>query len=245
MNKQNGITLIALIITIIVMLILVGVTINVALNGGLIEKARTAGEQTQKQVEKEELITIAIGAYSSKNDSVLLSELTSEIDTTKFKYDSGKSVENSTYVVEGVKSGIFWEINLKSAEVKEYKEPVGGGDQDSASEPVTEIDQSIVPDIAAHYNEMVGIGDSSIRKADNGSYGDSWKRINGDLHTYYILTVEDASKGNPLIYDNKLVVADFANQQVISFEDSGIESSFGITATQIQTELNSILNPGT
>ena len=65
MNKQNGITLIALIITIIVMLILVGVTINVALNGGLFDKAKTAGEQTQKQVEKEELITAMVGAYNS------------------------------------------------------------------------------------------------------------------------------------------------------------------------------------
>ena len=35
LKKQNGITLIALIITVIVMLILVGVTVNVALNGGL------------------------------------------------------------------------------------------------------------------------------------------------------------------------------------------------------------------
>ena len=47
-NKQNGITLIALIITIIVMLILVGVTINVALNGNLFGKAETAKTETQK-----------------------------------------------------------------------------------------------------------------------------------------------------------------------------------------------------
>ena len=46
-NKQNGITLIALIITIIVMLILVGVTINVALNGGLFGKAKDATFKTK------------------------------------------------------------------------------------------------------------------------------------------------------------------------------------------------------
>ena len=39
LKNKKGITLIALIITIIVMLILVGVTINVALNGGLFETA--------------------------------------------------------------------------------------------------------------------------------------------------------------------------------------------------------------
>ena len=113
-TTQKGITLIALIITIIVMLILVAVTINVALNGGLIEKARTAGEQTQKQVEKEELITIAIGAYSSKNDSVTLSELTGAISTEKYEYDSGKSNEDK-YVVKGKKSGTIWQIDLKTA----------------------------------------------------------------------------------------------------------------------------------
>ena len=47
MKKQNGITLIALIITIIVMLILVGVTINVALNGGLISTTQKAAKETE------------------------------------------------------------------------------------------------------------------------------------------------------------------------------------------------------
>ena len=64
-NKENGITLIALIITIIVMLILVGVTINVAISGGLFDKAKIATEQTQKQVSKEQLISTMVGAYDS------------------------------------------------------------------------------------------------------------------------------------------------------------------------------------
>ena len=58
MKKQNGITLIALIITIIVMLILVGVTINVALNGGLFKKAETATKQTEEQAILEEMLSM-------------------------------------------------------------------------------------------------------------------------------------------------------------------------------------------
>ena len=54
-TSQKGITLIALIITIIVMLILVGVTINVALNGGLFQKAETATYQTEASLVKEQL----------------------------------------------------------------------------------------------------------------------------------------------------------------------------------------------
>ena len=46
-NDQKGITLVALIITIIVMLILVAVTISIALQGGLFDKARTASKETR------------------------------------------------------------------------------------------------------------------------------------------------------------------------------------------------------
>ena len=53
MKGQKGITLVALIITIIVMLILVGVSISIALNGGIFEKARTASEDTLKAQLKE------------------------------------------------------------------------------------------------------------------------------------------------------------------------------------------------
>ena len=58
MKGQKGITLVALIITIIVMLILVAVTISVAMNGGLFTRARDAREQTIEQQAKE-AITLA------------------------------------------------------------------------------------------------------------------------------------------------------------------------------------------
>ena len=67
-KKEKGITLIALIITIIVMLILVAVTINVALNGGLFDKAKTASDQTQRQAIKEQLIATMIGAYDDNGN---------------------------------------------------------------------------------------------------------------------------------------------------------------------------------
>ena len=53
--EQKGITLIALVITIIVMLILVGVTISMAINGGLFGYAKKATKDTesQKQAEQE------------------------------------------------------------------------------------------------------------------------------------------------------------------------------------------------
>lgn len=46
MKEQKGITLVALVITIIVMLILVGVSITVVLNGGLFTNAKDAANNT-------------------------------------------------------------------------------------------------------------------------------------------------------------------------------------------------------
>ena len=65
MKKQNGITLIALIITIIVMLILVAVTISVALNGGLFERGRTASEKTQQEALREQAEVAKTNLYAN------------------------------------------------------------------------------------------------------------------------------------------------------------------------------------
>ena len=68
LKNQKGITLIALIITIIVMLILVGVTINVALNGGLFEKAETATKETEEKAILEEMLAMMEITYEGKFD---------------------------------------------------------------------------------------------------------------------------------------------------------------------------------
>ena len=64
LKENKGITLIAQKITIIVMLILVGVTINVALNGGVFQKAEQAKTQTQKETDQEELQLAVVAALN-------------------------------------------------------------------------------------------------------------------------------------------------------------------------------------
>ncbi|MGN1270492.1 MAG: hypothetical protein ACI4UX_00615 [Clostridia bacterium] len=56
MKKGKGITLIALIITIIVMLILVGVTVTVAINGGLFKISKESASKTEQKVLEEQNI---------------------------------------------------------------------------------------------------------------------------------------------------------------------------------------------
>ncbi len=65
-SNHRGITLIALIITIIVMLILVGVTISVSLNGGLFTTTKDAVNKTQVEADKEILQEGVIGALNEE-----------------------------------------------------------------------------------------------------------------------------------------------------------------------------------
>ncbi|MGN1301861.1 MAG: hypothetical protein ACI4U9_05015 [Clostridia bacterium] len=74
-TSNKGITLIALIITIIVMLILVAVTISMAINGGLFEKAGKAVGETENAINKEQGLAnggIEIGGvwYDSIDDYI-------------------------------------------------------------------------------------------------------------------------------------------------------------------------------
>ncbi len=80
MKNKKGITLIALIITIIVMLILVGVTVTVAINGGLFQKTKEAASKTQIEQEKEILTVAAIAAYNETTGKIEKSKLTAQLN---------------------------------------------------------------------------------------------------------------------------------------------------------------------
>lgn len=54
MKKQNGITLVALVITIIILLILAGISIAALSNQGLFQNATKAGEETNKAAKNEQ-----------------------------------------------------------------------------------------------------------------------------------------------------------------------------------------------
>lgn len=70
-GKQEGITLIALIITIIIMLILVAVTVNVAMDGNLFGKAEEAVDKTNAKVGKlQQDIDYYTGELNNASDRV-------------------------------------------------------------------------------------------------------------------------------------------------------------------------------
>ncbi len=82
-SNFNEITLIALIITIIVMLILVGVTISVALNGGLFTTAQSVATTTIIESEKEQLLS-AVVASMEDDAKVNFTKLDSNLPTSEW-----------------------------------------------------------------------------------------------------------------------------------------------------------------
>ena len=65
------------------MLILVGVTITVALNGGLFETANKAATETQKESERERLTEIALANYNvSEGKITSADDLASKIESS-------------------------------------------------------------------------------------------------------------------------------------------------------------------
>ena len=82
MKKEKGITLIALVITIIVLLILAGVTIaTLTGNNGLLTRSNEAKEETVKSTEMEEVQIAVVGASGkNKNGSYTNTDLQEELD---------------------------------------------------------------------------------------------------------------------------------------------------------------------
>ena len=143
--KKNGITLIALIITIIVMLILVGVTVTLAMKGGLFDTGRGATKDTQIQVDKETLQGAVVAAYNVETGEIesaqkILDNLPKlwTVDRTGsyictspnenvFIVDIKGNIKIPIEVPNGWNQGAIEDIVTETVDGKEYKVPIPVG----------------------------------------------------------------------------------------------------------------------
>ena len=108
-SKQNGITLIALVITIVVLIILAGISISALTgNNGIINQTQNAEEQTEIADEKERIDLSTIGAVGKEPRGELKrnyfnNELTAHIGKEGKDYSLSES-ENAPFVVEYLES---------------------------------------------------------------------------------------------------------------------------------------------
>ena len=75
LNKNKGITLVALVITIVILLILAGISISALTQTGLFGKAKQA-EQKSKEAEQNQ--TATLGSYEKELNKYIAEELTSD-----------------------------------------------------------------------------------------------------------------------------------------------------------------------
>ena len=101
-NYNNGITLVALVVTIVVLLILAGVTINLVIGqNGLISRAKEAREKTEEAKANENISFYEVTNYIKQTVGVSASGIT--------KDDYGKVVTN--YNADGKTWEIFYADN--------------------------------------------------------------------------------------------------------------------------------------
>jgi len=127
MKTQKGITLIALIITIIVMLILVGVSVSIALNTGLFKTTQGAAKNTQKAADAEQKLAegkIKIGdnwyaSYQDYLDGIVLETGIVLDEKAVLEVEEGYNAETTPKVTKEITislNGIEGEITLENTD---------------------------------------------------------------------------------------------------------------------------------
>ena len=187
--KEKGITLIALVITIIVLLILAGVSISMLTgDNGILTQAQRAKEMTEASSEEEYIQLLVIGYNIDKKT------YGEELKNVEFN-----TVENTTSIMDietGTTYGDGW-YYLKPEDVKDYELKNSYIIDYETGEYIkyNENKHEILT------NELLCISDGLVYSADpkNMTSGDSW----GDaiLHNFNEGDENSGWKGNALMFD--------------------------------------------
>ena len=222
-NRQNqGITLIALVITIVVMLILVGVTISVSLKGGLFSTAKEATAEMQIEIEKEQLLTATLGALG-RNGKVNFDDLDNNLPDGFTKISEGKyesSTGNKYQVTEDA------DINLVDENGEEEEE---------------ETETTVTPTIAITPETITGEIESGTTGTEVGTITATVSNVDGDL----VWSITPTDSGLELVdTDNANIKKITASKAV---ENATITVSYGtasdtcsVTVTEKEAETSTV-----
>ena len=135
-KEMKGITLIALVITIVVLMILAGVSINTVLgDDGIIKKAKEAAETTKRASAEEEMNRLVLEYQLAKNDETLESFLQEKVTEGRIDgvTDNGDGTITITKKVEGkdytitVKKPVAPTPSVKVGTIRVVSDSTGAG----------------------------------------------------------------------------------------------------------------------
>ena len=135
-KEMKGITLVALVVTIVVLLILAGVSINTVLgDDGIIKKAKEAAEATKRASAEEEMNRLVLEYQLAKNDETLESFLQEKVTEGRIDgvTDNGDGTITITKKVEGkdytitVKKPVASTPSVKVGAIRVVSDSTGAG----------------------------------------------------------------------------------------------------------------------
>ena len=191
MKNEKGITLIALVITIIVMLILVAVTINMAINGGLFKKANDASKQMQIEADREELQAAVLDTINDNGDLRLDQVYGNLADHTKWAWDEGNKF-TATHN-NGDRNEFIVRINRNGGFSVTYVEPSNSGDNIT---PVAEVPEDLIKYI---------LGESGTGRNADDIMTEDMEFQDDELLTPYINEETAVSVANYIEYDESTI----------------------------------------
>ena len=155
MKKETGITLLALVITIIVLLILAGITIG-AITGdnGIIQNALSAKEQTEIANEREIVEEATVRAMGkNKRGNIVRDELQEELDKIAGEGETivTTDTEESGYFVKFVDSGRIYKVSIdgeveylgKEDELITQAEIIADPENNTTAELIQQVDLTV------------------------------------------------------------------------------------------------------
>ena len=155
MKKETGITLLALVITIIVLLILAGITIG-AITGdnGIIQNALSAKEQTEIANEREIVEEATVRAMGkNKRGNIVRDELQEELDKITGEGETivTTDTEESGYFVKFVDSGRIYKVSIdgeveylgKEDELITQAEIIADPENNTTAELIQQVDLTV------------------------------------------------------------------------------------------------------
>ena len=192
LNKNKGITLIALVITIVILLILAGISISALTQTGIFGKAKQA-EQRSKEAQEEENATL--GTYEN------------EIDKYVGKNNGNNESNEKKTVADNIGKVLSTEKNIELQDIKGNKIVVPAGFKivsDGTTSNAQTVDKGIVVEDATgkatNGSQFVWIPVGTITKADG-----STTTINLDRYTFADGKTANIAEGTPTPQGEKVV----------------------------------------